>query len=374
MRKKVVIIINNFAVGGVERFFLNILPRLDREKVALYLVTVWGSGPLEEDYSHLNIPIYFAGTKIRFKKNLLLKLCLTIIAPITFVKLLIILHKIKPDIVVTCLCQADILGILAAWLSRVKKRIIRHPDIKSLHPFIKCLKKAFGFNLATDVIANSQTTQRFLISYFGVSPKKIMVIPNGIDISQFTKDVAPIKVHDDLTLGFVGRLEPVKGVQYLLDASKMLKKEYNLVPKTILIGDGSLRHGFEHYVRSNNLSNIHFVGATTNVADALKRIDILIIPSLSEGFGLVVLEGLVAGKIVIASDLPVIRDLIINGKNGVLFPVADSQTLAAALFKIITDQLFFQQLCQGVDRWQHHEMHRFDINNIAQRYESFILS
>jgi len=374
MRKKVVIIINNFAVGGAERFFLNILPRLDKKKVKLYLVTVWGSGPLEENYFRLDIPIYFAGTKVRFKKNLLLKLYLTIIAPVTLIKLLIILHKIQPDIVVTCLCQADILGTLAAWLSRVKKRIIRQPDIKSLHPFIKCLKKAFGFNLATDVIANSQTTKQFLINYFGVFPEKIMAIPNGINISQFTKGVTPVKMRDNLTLGFVGRLEPVKGVQYLLDALNLLKKKYNLIPKTILIGDGSLRHGFEHYVRSNNLSNLHFTGATTNVADALKRIDILIIPSLSEGFGLVVLEGLVAGRIVVASDLPVIRDLIINGKNGVLFTVADSQSLAAALFKVITDKLFFQQLCQGIDRWQHHEMRRFDINNIAQRYESFILS
>lgn len=374
MRKKIVIIINNFAVGGVERFFLNVLPRLDKEKIELYLVTVWGSGSLEKNYSHLNIPIYFAGTKVKFKKNLLLKLYLTIIAPITFIKLLIILHKIKPDIVLTCLCQADILGILAAWLSHVKKRIIGQHDIKSLHPFIKCLKKAFGFNLATDVIANSQTTQHFLINYFGVSPEKIIVIPNGIDINQFTKDVTPVKIRDNLTLGFVGRLEPVKGVQYLLDALKMLKKKHNLTPKTILIGDGSLRHGFEHYVRSNNLSNVHFVGATTDVANALKHIDILIIPSLSEGFGLVVLEGLVAGKIVVASDLPVIRDLIINGKNGVLFPVADSQFLAATLFKIITDQLFFQQLCRGIDWWQHHEMYRFNINNVAQRYESFILS
>ncbi len=374
MRKKIVVIINNFAVGGAERFFLNILPRLDQEKVELYLVTVWGSGPLEKDYSHLNIPIYFAGTKVRFKKNPLLKLCLAIIAPITLIKLLIILHKIQPDIVLTCLCQADILGTLAAWLSHVKKRIIRHPDLKSPHPFIKCLKKTFGFNLATDVIANSQTTQRFLVSYFGVSPKKIMVIPNGIDMSQFTKDVAPIKVHNDLTLGFVGRLEPVKGVQYLLDALKILKREYNLTPKTILIGDGSLRHDLEHYAKSNNLSNAHFIGLTTNIAAALKHIDILIIPSLSEGFGLVVLEGLVAGKIVIASDLSVIRDLITNGKNGILFTVADSQSLAVALLKVITDQSFSQQLCQGINQWQRCEMHRFDINNIAQRYESFILS
>jgi len=374
MRKKIVIIINNFAVGGVERFFLNILPRLDKEKVELYLVTVWGSGSLEKNYSYLNIPIYFAGTKVKFKKNSLLKLCLTIIAPITFIKLLIILHKIKPDIVLTCLCQADILGILAAWLSRVKKRIISYHDIKSSHPFIKCLKKTFSFNLATDVIANSQTTRQFLIDYFGVSSGKIIAIPNGIDISQFTKDVVPVKMRDNLTLGFVGRLEPVKGVKYLLDALKILKKKHNLTPKTILIGDGSLRHSFEYCIRSNNLSNVHFVGATTNVANALKHIDILIIPSLSEGFGLVVLEGLVAGRIVVASNLPVIRDLIINGKNGVLFPVADSQSLATALFKVITDQLFFQQLCQGIDQWQHHEMHRFDINNTAQRYESFILS
>lgn len=374
MRSKVVVIINNFAVGGVERFFLNILPRLNQEKVELYLVTVWGSGPLEKDYSHLNIPIYFAGTKVRFKKNPLLKLYLAIIAPITLIKLLIILHKIQPDIVLTCLCQADVLGILAAWLSRVKKRIIRHPDIKSPHPFIKCLKKTFGFNLATDVIANSQTTQRFLVSYFGVFPKKIMVIPNGINISQFTKDAAPIKINDDLTLGFVGRLEPVKGVQYLLDALKILKKKYNLIPKTILMGDGSLRHDLEQYVKNNNLSNVHFVGAITNVADALRHIDILIIPSLSEGFGLVVLEGLVAGKIVVASDLSVIRDLIINDKNGILFTTADSQSLATALFRVITDQSFSQQLYQGVGQWQHHEMHRFDINNIAQHYESFILS
>lgn len=354
---------------------MNVLPRLNRNKLEPHIITVWGSGALEGDYRRLSMPIYFAGTKLTFhSKNPLLKLYLIIIAPITFFKLLVILHRIKPSVVMTCLSQADILGTLAAWLSRVPKRIVRQADVQRPSWPIRFLKKALALNLATQMIANSQNTKLFLSDYFGVPPEKVVVIPNGIDFSRFASSIHSPKTSQDLAIGFVGRLEPVKGVKYLLEALSILKEKLKLIPPVIIGGDGSLRSDLENYVRSKNLTNVDFRGEIFDVADMLKPIDVLVVPSLHEGFGIVVLEGLAAHKIIVASDLPATRALITTQENGILFPIGDSKALAMILSRLLTQPLLSQRLHKGIQQWFQRKAALFDISHIAQRYELVILS
>ncbi|OGB74174.1 hypothetical protein A2V68_00105 [candidate division Kazan bacterium RBG_13_50_9] len=373
MRKKAVIIINNFAVGGVERLFLNILPQLDRDKVEPYLVTVWGSGPLEKEYLALGIPIYFAGGRFKFnKKNPLLKLCFTIIAPLTLLRLLATLRRIKPDTVLTCLNQADILGIWAAWLAGVPKRIVRQADVEEPRPLVGFLKKRLAFGHATGVVANSANTKTFVQRRFSVPGDKIEVIPNGIDLKSFAKG-AVRSDEGELVLGVVGRLEPVKGVEYLLRALSILKNEFGLIPPVIIVGAGSLMESLMEYAKRVGLARVKFLGEQIDVTGALEQMDVLVVPSLHEGFGMVVLEGLAAGKLVVASALPAIRDLITDGENGLLFPIGDSKALAMILRGVLTDPKLFHRVSNGAQRWLACSGQEFDIKNVSRRYESLLL-
>jgi glycosyltransferase involved in cell wall biosynthesis len=374
MKQKIVFIINNFVVGGVERFIRDVLPHLDRDRFDISVITVWGSGALAATYQSLDIPIYWAGGRTWYSsKNPLLKPYFTIISPVTFVRLLLRLSQIRPNVVMTCLTQADIMGTLAAYLTRVPRRVIRQADAKPLQPVIKWLKQNLAIRLATKIIANSTSTQQFVESYFGVAHDKVVALPNGIDITRFRQFGSDSPVRKDLVVGFLGRLEAIKGPQYFIEAIRLLKGQHHLAPPVMVFGDGSLRSQLTDYVNHWQLANVTFAGQTLDPATSLPAIDILVVPSQSEGFGLIVLEGLAGGKIVVASDLPVVRDLIIDNVNGLLFPMGDATALVRQLVRLLQNPALVDQMRQDIHQWLNSAGRRYDINQVAADYQAQLI-
>ena len=178
-------------VGGTERLLLDIIRYFDRGKYDISIITVIGSGPLEDSFKKLGVPIYFAGSS---GKKLPSKLYWILIAPITLIRITRFLFKSKPDVVISSLLQADILGMTASKIACVKKRIlIQHDAIKfTKHTFF--IKQIFAIKFATSIIAISETVKNFLIDYFKVDNTKITVIFNGIDYKYFAGTYDPIEI------------------------------------------------------------------------------------------------------------------------------------------------------------------------------------
>lgn len=361
--KKITFVLNNFLIGGVERFLLELLRHLDREKFDIKIVAILGLGPLENRFRNLGLPVFILGPK-KYPRFDLIKFFWFL--PV-FVRLTIFLRKTKPDVVITSLYQSDILGIFSAWLAGIKKRLFIQHDIWSLGRIFKRLKKLFAVNLSTQMVANSYATRDFLISYWSAPEDKITVIYNGLDISKWERAIKGYS--DEIVLGVVGRLVPVKGHIFLLQALKLLKESHNLSPKTLFIGDGSLRQQLEEFIKKNDLNNAQITGTALDVVEKLKLIDVLVMPSLSEGFGLVALEGLFSHKIVLASDLPAIREFIFDKKNGLLFKPGDSQRLANILYQLLSGPVSYQDIKRTTEEWVEKERDHFDIRNIALQYE-----
>jgi len=287
----------------------------------------------------------------------------------TTFRLVIFLKKSKSDIVITSLYQSDILGIFSAWLLRVKKRIFIQHDVKQLNFFIKTVKKIFAINLATRIIANSNTTKDFLISYWKAPIDKINIIKNGIDVGKIEEGIKKKHDQEGMVLGVIGRLEPVKGHIVLLEALKLLKEKYNFFPKVFFVGDGSIRQELEIFIKENGLKNIQMTGMILNVIEKLKLVDILIMPSISEGFGLAAIEGVFSKKVVVASDLPAIKEIIINKENGLLFESKNSEQLANILYRLLSDTIFYRKIKEQSQIWISKERNNFDIRNIVLEYE-----
>lgn len=357
---------NNFLIGGTERFLYELIKNFNKDEFQIEIVTIWGSGPMEKDFHSIGMPIHFIGPR----KNLgnIFSKVFSIFG--TTLRLIIFLKKDKPDVVITSLYQSDILGIFSAWLAGVEKRIFIQHDVKRLNLFMKIVKRVFAGNLATKVIANSNTTKDFLVSFFYVPEKKISVIHNGINISGISRGIKELE-QGKIVFGIVGRLEPVKGHIYFLQAMKILKQGSNLEPKVLIIGDGELRLELEKFVADNNLNNTKFIGMVNDIPDKLKLIDVLVVPSLSEGFGLVALEGLFSEKIVVASDLPSIREFIENNNNGLLFEPCNSGELAIILKRLTTDFDFCGEMRIKIKKWLKAGQ-KFNITNVASRYEEAI--
>jgi len=170
-------------------------------------------------------------------------------------------------------------------------------------------------------------------SRMGVSEDKISINSFGIDFEAFH----PIKPLDrvrkefkiapsDKVIIYVGRLEPVKGVTYLLEAAKHLSTNTQNL-KFLIVGDGPLRSKFQ---KPEN-QHIVFTGWRRDIADLLNVSDIFVLPSLSEGLPISVLEAYALAKPVIATNVGAVPELVINNKTGLLIEPRNCEQIEEAI-------------------------------------------
>lgn len=150
------------------------------------------------------------------------------------------------------------------------------------------------------------------------------------------------KVHDGdlITIGVVSRLEKIKGMDLVVPSFGKVKKNNNNV-RLLVVGDGSCREMMEQQTKDLGLEDsVQFVGRQPQ--DKLQgyydMIDILLMPSRSEGFGLTAIEGMARGCVVVASDVGGLPEVVENGKVGKLHKVADVDDIADKVCSIVNDR------------------------------------
>ena len=195
-------------------------------------------------------------------------------------------------------------------------------------------------------VAVSPVARNFVNKYF---PDDYLVIPNGVDTKHFHPDVAPIEEFNDgkANIVFVGRLEKRKGVNYLIDAFKAVKKE---IPdsRLIIIGPGTrLRHKYEKRVAKNGLKDVCFIGYASynDLPRYYKTSTVVCSPATGwESFGIVLLEAMAMGKPLVASNIPGYASVVTPGEDGLLVPRKSAKKLAKALITLIKDKSLQEKL------------------------------
>jgi phosphatidylinositol alpha-mannosyltransferase len=190
-------------------------------------------------------------------------------------------------------------------------------------------------------IAVSEAARDAVAHYFG---GEYAVIPNGIDVDRFGGDhVRPLAQYSDgrLNILFVGRLEPRKGFRYLLRAFPYVKEHY---PRARLIVVGAYRKKeiapHLQYARERHLTGVKFVGHVSDeeLPRYYRSCHVYCAPSTGfESFGIVLLEAMAAGKPTVASNIPGYRDLLEDGKEGLLTEPKNERALADALVRVLKD-------------------------------------
>jgi phosphatidylinositol alpha-mannosyltransferase len=189
-------------------------------------------------------------------------------------------------------------------------------------------------------IAVSRTARETALLYY---PGDYVVIPNGVDVERFHPTVEPLHTWRDpqkVNVLFVGRLDPRKGLQYLLAAMPEVVERTGGRARLLVVGDGYLRPRYEAAVPTSVRHAVHFVGRVP--AEELPRWyatgDIFVSPASShESFGIVLAEAMAAGRAVVGSDLPGYRSVLNPGENGVVFPPGDSHALALTIAALVND-------------------------------------
>lgn len=209
------------------------------------------------------------------------------------------------------------------------------------------------FSFADQFIVVSEEIKRELLS-LGVQSERIDVISSGINFSLFAKWEKKSNIRARKELGInsdvtvvvsIGRLHPVKGFRYLIDAAKILHRTSNLL--FIIVGDGPERD--ELYNMAKELTNVWLVGSkpSAEVVKYLHSADIFILPSIDlpgqmEGTPTAVMEAMAAGLPIITTDSGGAKHLINNSQNGLIVRQKSPEELARAICNLKDNP----QICQ----------------------------
>jgi phosphatidylinositol alpha-mannosyltransferase len=187
-------------------------------------------------------------------------------------------------------------------------------------------------------IAVSPAAEEFVSRFF---PGDYRIIPNGVDIHRFQPGVAPSAQYQDgkRNIVFLGRLEPRKGLKYLLRALPRIRERF---PNTrfLIGGDGAHRARIEAWVQKKGWRDIIFLGrvAAEDLPSLYTSADVFCAPSVGgESQGIVLLEAMAAGRAVVASDIPGYRSVIHDGVDGLLARPRDAEHLAWAICRLLAD-------------------------------------
>jgi glycosyltransferase involved in cell wall biosynthesis len=210
---------------------------------------------------------------------------------------------------------------------------------------------------------------------FRIPQRRLVTINNGIEISSF--ESAEPSLGNEIqngartVVGMVGRLIPAKGAEYFLRAAQGILESF---PSTlfVLVGDGPFRSGLEALAHDLGIErNVVFTGQRGDMPGVYASLDIFVLPSLSEGMPLSILEAMAARRPVVATRVGSIPTVVISGQTGLLVEPRDVPALRDSVLRLIEDSSLRQKLS---DEGQRLVAKGFSAEAMASRYFSLYQS
>lgn len=245
-------------------------------------------------------------------------------------------------------------GVLADEYEQAKKNPNQTIREKSANLFMSYLAKLEGQTAkkASMVVTISKYSVQKIQQHYGIDPKMIHLVPNGVDTDFFQPKSDKIMAQQQFSLGedpcvlFVGNLIPRKGLPYLIEAAKQIIRKH---PKTTfaIAGEGPLRDRLINSVQKQKIaSNFKFLGKIEEklLPSLYRASDVFVLPSLQEGQGIVLLEAQASSVPVVAFETGGVKEALRNGETGILVNPKDNIALAEAVIKILDDNVLREKM------------------------------
>lgn len=351
---KVLQIINNLETGGAEKLLLEIIPLLVKKGVKMDLLLL---NQIDSPFLQLLIDkncceIYSLDFKSLYNPMIIFKIA-------KYFK--------SYDLIHVHLFPAQYWVVLAKIIAFSKIKLIFTEHSTSNR---RIQNKAFIFferiiyHYYSKVICITPEVKNVLENHLGASGKYV-VIENGINLeniysaNRLTKnEIHPNINQDDKLLIQVSAFRKEKDQITLIKSLKYLPEHIKL----ILVGDGILRYQSEVTVKKMKLERrVFFLGTRMDVGQLLKTADVSILSSHWEGFGLVAVEGMAAGKPVVASNVAGLSNIVKGA--GVLFEKGKEKDLAERIEELLNDESFYNKIVNsGYERAK-----QYDINILIEK-------
>ena len=330
---KVVHLVASIAMGGADQVILWIASSIDRTVFnCRFCLFVDLRRPIPELYEMLQKGNNDLST-VKIRSTIELK---------QFTQLFHLIRKSRPQVLHTHGYRSDILGLLAA-------KLIGIPIVSTVHGWTSATRRLRAYEWFHKrclqyfdmVIAVSEEIRTRLLEA-GVSPGKIVTLKNAIDVGAFSEhqDGSSFRRELGLTpgtrvIGTVGRLSVEKGLDYFLKAGAQIIARDPSV-KLLVVGEGPQRRELVALAQALGISaSVIFCGHRRDVDRIYPAVDLFILPSLTEGIPLALLEAMACSRPIIASKIGGIPEVIQDGVTGLLVPPKDVAQLTEKIWNLL---------------------------------------
>jgi len=358
-------ITHDLAIGGLQQVVVNICRSIDKNKFDISVLCLRDLGEYVTEIKNQGVKVIYLPQKHSGTDYF------------SFLKVAKILRDEQIDIIHTHNTQPLVDGTIGAILSGVKTIIHtdharKFPD-KKRYMFAEWLMSHF----VNKIVGVSEHTSNNLIKYEKISPKKIITIPNGIDGLKYNIKIDREKKKKELgitrdgpIIGLGVRLIKSKGITYLLKAMPELIKTFPDIT-LVIAGMGDYENQLKKEANEIGVDkNTLFIGPRLDMPELLKLFDLYVLPSLSEGLPMVLLEAMAAGCPIIATKVGGIELAITDGENGLLIEPRNSQLLTKNIITLLNDNKLRASIIKNGYRIF---KEKFSAQIMMERYEKLYL-
>lgn len=356
MPVRVSFVIDNLGRAGTESQLLALIRALDRTRIEPSLVLLDGESDDSRRLEPTDCPVLRLGVKKLFGASAL----------VAAKRLRSFWKTIRPDIAQIYFLDSAYFGVpvaklagvrtvvrvrnnLSYWLTR-KHRVLN----RVIRPFVDA------------TLTNSDAGRDALIAHDGLSPGRITVIENGVDVERFAIPGHIPFSGSTLRVGCVANLRPVKNIDGLmLVAARFPELHFDVA------GDGEQRGELEKLLVELNLGHrFRLLGSVADIPDFLAGLDIAVLPSHSEGMSNALLEFMAAGRPIVATDVGASAKLLEGGRCGILAATSVTDDLENALRRLLANPEAARAMGQAA---RAHAAQLYNRNAMGLRFEEFYL-
>jgi len=333
-------LISRLSVGGVENQLRLVCTHYDRGRLTPLVCSIRGKGKIGQEVERAGAEVIALGREDvhGFDPSFVLQICR-------------ILKQRGIHILRTHQYEAGFYGRLAALMARTPIVI---PSFHNVYQRRKRHRERINRLLAhfsDRIVAVSECVKSEILRYDRIPAEKVLVIHNGIDPAEFQGSVREEEVKSALglaspsrILGTIGRMKTQKGQAFLLEAFAGLRRRMDDL-RLLIVGEGPLRADLQKQAEDLRVApEVCFAGARRDIYPLLSIMDLFVFPSLWEGMPTTIVEAMAAGRAVVASDIPPVREIIPSPDVGALVPPGDARSLEHALEQILEDKARGQKM------------------------------
>ena len=365
---KILFVITSSNIGGAQKYLYYLAKNLSNKKYEIHIAT----NPKGDYYFKYKS----VADKIIDIKNLTRNFNLTKDLKALF-KLNKLISKENYDIINTHTAKASFLGVLVAKNNKVDNIFFSAHGYNSAHIEMNIFKdkiysllKKLIVKLSKKTIVVSENTKRKLLKKNICNRDKIEVIHGGVNLDKFQIDFSKDYNNKKLIIGAAGRFIKLKGFEYYIDATKMVISKNNNI-NFLLAGDGPNKNKYIKKINNLNIDNkIELLPFQNKFEDFLKKIDILVVPSLMEGFPLTPCESLAMGVPVIATTVGGLPEVFEDGIHGYYVKPKSSEEIANKILKLDKHRDILTKMSEKAIKFA---KEKYDWKSIVEKHENIFV-